>query len=128
MPAQSPVIAVVDDDVSVCTGVQRLLRSAGLGAATFTSGPAFLAALADTLPACVVLDIRMPGMTGFEVQARLRALGCGAPIILITADDRERMHDEALAASAFAFLQKPFDGDLLVRTVTAALSSARPTS
>jgi FixJ family two-component response regulator len=117
------MIDVVDDDPSVCTGVQRLLQAAGLSTRTFASGSAFLASLATAPPDCVVLDIRMPAMTGFEVQSRMRAMGCRAPVIFISAGERTRHHDEALRAGAYAFLPKPFDGDVLVRTIAAALGA-----
>lgn len=125
MSVEHPIIAVVDDDASVCTGVQRLLRAEGLCASTFGSGPAFLASLPQECPDCVILDIRMPAMTGFEVQARMHEMGCAAPVIFISAEERTRRHDAALLAGGYAFLQKPFDGELLVRTIAAALADRR---
>lgn len=122
MSVEHPIVAVVDDDASVCTGVQRLLQAAGLCATTFGSGHAFLASLDTMPPDCVVLDIRMPVMTGFEVQARMREMGCRVPVIFISAEERTRRHDDALLAGGYAFLQKPFDGELLVNTITAALA------
>ena len=121
MSKDHPVIAIVDDDQSVCAGVQRLLQSVGFTATTFTSGSAFLASVGADTPDCVVLDIRMPVMTGFDVQARLRAMGLALPVIFMSAEDRPGRTAEVSAASGFAFLQKPFDGQLLVDTITAAI-------
>jgi FixJ family two-component response regulator len=120
-----PLIAVVDDDASVCTGVKRLLRSAGLETATYSSGIEFLASLETTMPDCAVLDIRMPQMTGLEVLGKVRARGLTLPVIFITAEERLERKGDAIVAGGFAFLQKPFDGDLLVATVMSALGSSR---
>jgi FixJ family two-component response regulator len=122
---EPPIIAVVDDDVSVCTGVQRLLQAAGLVVTTFGSGPAFLASLDRMAPDCIVLDIRMPAMTGFQVYARMREMGCTAPVIFISAEERARRHDDALSGGGYAFLQKPFDGEVLVKTIAEAIADRR---
>ena len=122
---EHPVIAIVDDDPSVCAGLQRLLRAAGLQAMTFGSGPAFLASRDKTSPDCVVLDIRMPAMTGFQVQARMREMGCTVPVIFISAEERTRRHGDAVQAGGYALLLKPFDGKLLVRAIAAAIAERR---
>jgi FixJ family two-component response regulator len=117
-----PVIAVVDDDPSVRVGVQRLLRSAGMSVATFDSGPAFLASLEKTPPDCVVLDIRMPVMSGSDVEDGMREMGCTAPVIFISADERGYRNPGATRARGYAFLCKPFDGDQLLAAIESALT------
>lgn len=122
MSIEHPVVAIVDDDPSVCTGLQRLLQAAGLTAKTFESGPAFLASLEHAPPDCVVLDIKMPVMSGLDVLSRMRELGCAAPVIFMSAQERGRRHQDPVQAGGYAFLQKPFDGELLVKTITASLA------
>ena len=121
MASDTPLIAVVDDDVSVGVGVQRLLSSAGFRVTTFTSGVEFLASIDATPPDCIVLDVRMPVMNGLDVQSRMHAIGCTRPVILISAEAEVEQRREALAAGAFAFLQKPFDGQALIDTIAAAM-------
>jgi FixJ family two-component response regulator len=120
----SPTIAIVDDDVAVCTGVQRLLRSAGWTATIFTSGSAFLASLAPlaaAAPDCVILDIVMPGMTGPEVLVRLRAMGLDVPVLFISAEDRLDLTRFGDLLGPIGFLHKPFDGDELLRLISTTL-------
>ncbi|CAG9270948.1 response regulator transcription factor [Paraburkholderia unamae] len=115
-------VAVVDDEVSVGRAIQRLLRSVGIDSEVFTSGEAFLDALAATppyAPACVVLDIQMPGLNGLEVQHRLG--GSGLPCIVITAHDDARVRSQAQAAGAVAYLRKPFDDSALIGAVHGVL-------
>lgn len=121
------LVAVVDDDASVGRAIKRLLRSAGIGADTFLSGDEFLEALASMpsyRPACVILDIQMPGLNGLEVQRRLA--GTGVPVIVITAYDDLAVREQALAAGAIAYVRKPFEDALLIKTVYAALGVAPP--
>ena len=114
------LVAVVDDEAAVRTALKRLLRSAGLVVQTFASGPEFLGALTGGLPDCVIIDIRMPGMTGFDVQARLKAENIKVPIVFITALDDPGDVQRAMQAGASAFLRKPFgDEDLLAAIGTA---------
>ncbi len=120
-----PIVAVVDDDQSVCSGVQRFLRSVGLTSTTFTSGESFLASLATTAPDCVVLDVRMPVMTGIEVQRRMRESGSSVPVIFISADEKIEQRNEALASGGFAYLRKPFDGQALVDVILSAITRAQ---
>jgi FixJ family two-component response regulator len=123
--SDKPVIAVVDDDRSVCTGVERLLRSSGLSATTFTSGGEFLDSLKVTVPDCVVLDFGMPVLDGLDVQARLTGAGVMSPVIFISATEQGEPRRQALAAGAFAFIRKPFDGQMLLDTIARALRSSR---
>ena len=123
MTQRGALIAIVDDDASVCRALQRLVRSLGYVVATFGCGQEFLDRLAAPppfRPDCVVLDIHMPGMTGIEVQQRLA--GTGLPIVFITAHDDPVLREQALTAGAKAFLRKPFDDELFLETLDAALS------
>jgi FixJ family two-component response regulator len=120
-------VAVVDDEVSVGRAIQRLLRSAGIDSDVFTSGEAFLDALAASAPyepACVVLDIQMPGLNGIEVQRRLG--GTRIQCIVITAHDDTRVREQAQAAGAVAYLRKPFDDSALIGAVHAVLGVPPP--
>jgi FixJ family two-component response regulator len=124
---QPPAVAIVDDDVSVCTGVQRFLRSVGWSATTFQSGGDFLASLERVAPDCVILDIVMPNMTGPQVLARMRAMGVDLPVVFISAE--ERLDLEAVGPQfrdRVSFLHKPFDGDQLIGLITAALRRSTP--
>ncbi|KVT50536.1 response regulator transcription factor [Burkholderia ubonensis] len=120
-------VAVVDDDESVGRAIKRLLRSVGIRADTFQSGDDFLDTLASMpsyRPACVILDIQMPGLNGLEVQRRLD--GAGVPVIVITAYDDVAVREQALAAGAIAYVRKPFNDALLIKTVCTALGIASP--
>ncbi|MFM0632549.1 response regulator transcription factor [Paraburkholderia xenovorans] len=120
-------VVVVDDDESVCRAIKRLLRSVGIAAETFASGDAFLDVLSSMpsyRPDCVILDVQMPGLNGLEVQQRLS--GSGTPVIFITAHDDIRVREQAFAGGAVAFILKPFNDDLFIRTVRAALEGGQP--
>jgi FixJ family two-component response regulator len=123
MSQVQPFVAVVDDDDSVSRAVNRLLRSTGLASHTFRTGDDFLDML-DSVPAyrpaCVVLDVQMPGSNGLEVQRRL--VGRGVPVIFITAHDETAVREHALAAGATAYLCKPFNDEVLIRAVHTAIS------
>jgi FixJ family two-component response regulator len=120
-----PLIAIVDDDESVCRALKRLVRSLGMNAEIYVNGAEFVELIEDPplfRPDCVVLDAQMPGMSGLEVQAGIFSLVGGAiPIIFVTAHDDRVIRAKALAAGAVAFLRKPFDDALFVRTLDAAL-------
>jgi len=119
-----PRIAIVDDDESVCRAVKRLLRSFSMDAETFNSGQNFLdlvEAMPSFHPDCVILDVQMPGMNGLEVQHRLAMSGKTIPVIFITAHDELGVREKALAAGAVAFLRKPFDDQLLIKTLREAV-------
>lgn len=124
MSNAKPLMAIVDDDESVCRAVKRLVRSLGMNAETFASGQEFLD-LIETMPSfnadCVVLDVQMPGLNGLEVQERLARSGNPLPVIFITAHDDNGVRQKALAAGAVAFLRKPFNDELLITTLRAAL-------
>ena len=118
------IIAIVDDDASVCRSLQRLLRAAEMEAETFGSGKDFLDRM-ETAPSfrpdCVVLDVHMPAMSGLEVQKRLAAFAVRLPVIFITAHDEEKLRDQALKGGAIAFLHKPFDEALFIKTLEEAI-------
>ena len=116
---------MVDDEGAVRTALTRLLRSAGLSVRTHANGLDFLASLPAGLPDCVVLDIRMPGMTGFDVQAQLKADDIKVPIVFITALDDPGDGLRALKAGASAFLRKPFGDEDLLAAIAAAIESGR---
>ncbi len=124
MSKTKPLIAIVDDDESVCRAMKRLVRSLGMDAETFASGQEFLD-LVEAMPSfdvdCVVLDVQMPGLNGMEVQQRLSTGGSRLPIVFITAHDEAGVRERALAMGAVAFLRKPFNDELLIKTLRAAI-------
>ena len=118
-----PLVAVVDDDVSVRESLESLIRSAGLTVTVFASAEEFLNSDASLTAACLILDVRLPGMNGIELHRRLRAFGRNVPAAFITAhasDDRTR--SEAVSAWTVAYLTKPFSEDELLDAVQAALA------
>ena len=120
---EKPLIAIVDDDASVCRAMRRLVRSLDMEAESFSSGKEFLeqlAALPSFKPNCVVLDLQMPDMTGLEVQQCLA--GSGLPVVFITAPDEVGARERALAGGAVGYLRKPFNDALFANTVRAALA------
>lgn len=119
----TPTVFVVDDDDAVRQSMLYLLRSVGLAAEVFSSGNEFLETFDPARQGCLVLDIRMPGLSGLELQGRLTALGSLLPIIFVTGHADVPMAVEAMQNGAFDFIQKPFrDQDLLER-VSAAISA-----
>jgi FixJ family two-component response regulator len=117
------VVAIVDDDESVRVALEGLLRSAGLTAQAFESAENFLESGQQLKSACLIADIRMPGMSGLELQAKLNAEHCRIPIIFITAHGDSQMRMQALRAGAVEFLAKPFNDEALLESVRAALES-----
>ena len=119
-----PLIVIVDDDESVCRAIKRLVRSAGMEANTFTSGQEFID-LIEGMPwlrvECVVLDVQMPKLNGLEVQERLAQNRSAIPVIFITAHDEIGVREKALAAGAVAFLRKPFNDELFIKTLHEAI-------
>jgi FixJ family two-component response regulator len=117
------LIAIVDDDDSMRSAVQDLLQAVDLPAEAFASAEEFLKSGKQHETACLIADIRMPGMSGLELQATLRAQRCNVPIIFITAHGDERMRMQARRAGAVEFLSKPFDNEVLIDSVRAALEN-----
>jgi FixJ family two-component response regulator len=111
-------LAVIDDDASVRRALCRLLRAAGWDVTTFATAEEFLQAPAR--PACLILDLHLPGMSGLELQERLRAEGRNLPVIFITAYGDERTRQQALAGGAAAFLPKPFEEACLLSALRRA--------
>ena len=124
-PQESRLVAIVDDDELMRGAVQGLLREAGLPARAFASAEEFLDSGAQHLSSCLIADIRMPGMSGLDLQARLDAEHIRIPIIFMTAHSDERIRMQALRSGAVEFLAKPFDDDVLLETVRVALKRGR---
>src|SRR5258707_9923552 len=124
-PPESRLVAIVDDDELVRGAVQGLLREAGLAARAFASAEEFLESGAQHLSSCLIADIRMPGMSGLELQARLNAEHIRIPIIFMTAHSDERIRMQALRSGAVEFLAKPFDDNVFLETVRAALNGGK---
>jgi FixJ family two-component response regulator len=118
---ESKLVAIVDDDDAVRGTLQGLLRSAGFSSKAFESAEEFLGSDYQHETGCLITDIRMPGISGLELQARLNAARCKIPTIFITAHGDEEMRFQALRAGAVEFLPKPFDDEVLIETVRAAL-------
>jgi FixJ family two-component response regulator len=118
---EGKLVAIVDDDDSVRGTLQELLRSAGFSSRAFQSAEDFLGSGQQQETGCLITDIRMPGMSGLELQARLNAERCRIPTIFITAHGDEEMRFQALRGGAVEFLPKPFDDEILVESVRAAL-------
>ena len=105
--ATPQLIAVVDDEPDVRDAFQRLLRAAGFNVETYGSGMDFLDTLPDRTPDCLVLDLQMPEMTGFDVQMNLGQMNLSIPTIILTGNDSTEAHTKALANGAFSYLTKP---------------------
>ena len=120
-----PTVFVVDDDLSVRRSVVRLLESAGLRVEGFESGEAFLAHRRPTGPGCVVLDVRMSGMSGLELQRRLRAVGRPMAIVFITGHGDVPMSVAAMKGGAVDFLLKPFDDEALLAAIDRGIGRDR---
>ena len=125
MPIQRKVkvVAIVDDDDLMRTALQSLLKSAGLLAQSFASAEEFLKSGHQQDTGCLITDIRMPGMSGLELQAQLNADHCKIPTIFITAHGDGKMRMQAMRAGAVEFLAKPFDDETLLESVRAAMES-----
>jgi FixJ family two-component response regulator len=114
LPKQDAIISVVDDDVSVREALRSLIQSAGLRVETFTSAREFLARRRADVPSCLVLDVRLPGLSGLDLQKRMAELNLEIPIIFITGHGDVPTSVRAMKAGAIEFLTKPFaDQDLL---------------
>jgi FixJ family two-component response regulator len=115
------MVAVVDDDEAFRAALQRLLKSAGFSVRSFASAEDFLDCGQQHEAGCLITDIRMPGMSGLDLQAKLNAEHCPIPTIFITAHGDERLRLQAMRGGAVAFLAKPFDDALLLESVRVAL-------
>jgi FixJ family two-component response regulator len=117
----SRLIAIVDDDEAMQDSLRDLMEAAGLVARCFGSAEEFLASDLRTGTGCLIVDIRMPTMSGLQLQMRLKEEECNIPIIFITAHGDARMRIRAMREGAVEFLAKPFDHHLLLKRVRAAL-------
>src|ERR1700732_1196802 len=117
----SRLIAIVDDDKSVQSALQDLIESEGLPTLCFGSAEQFLDSEARYKAACLIAEVRMPGMSGLELQAKLKGERCRIPIIFITAHGDAKMRIQAMRDGAVEFLMKPFDNAVLLETVHAAV-------
>ena len=123
------LIAVVDDEESVRKALQRLIRSAGFDVETFRSGAEFLTSMQHHEPACLVLDLHMPGVNGFDVQDELNQARVRLPVVVITGHDTPTNRTRVMSQGAAAYLCKPVDDSMLLRAIIEALASrpdARP--
>lgn len=120
MPSK-PTVFVVDDDPGVLDSIRLLMHSIGLHAETFSSAPEFLEAYDPGRPGCLVLDVRMPAMSGLELQERLDSVGSTLPIIFVTAHGDVPMAVQAVKAGAMEFVQKPFRDQELIDKIQLAL-------
>ena len=117
------LIAVVDDEQAVRSSLSRLLRSAGYEAATYPSGEEFLDSLESVLPDCLILDLRMPGLDGFDALARLALSGSRVPVVVLTSFPSSEARQRALLEGASAFLEKPAERSVLLDAIEAAIGT-----
>lgn len=115
------MVAVVDDDASFRGALQRLLKSAGFSVQLYVSAEDFLTSGQQYDTGCLITDIRMPGISGLELQAKLNSEHCPIPTIFITAHGDERMRLQAMRGGAVKFLSKTFDCEALLEAVRVAL-------
>lgn len=114
------IVFVVDDDESVLASLKMMLESWGYQVVTFKSAEALLDSGLGESPSCLILDIRLPGMSGFKLQEHLVKSHARIPVIFITGHDRYRLEDEAMKLGAIAYLKKPFDVQLLLDSIQLA--------
>jgi FixJ family two-component response regulator len=124
-PEPAPVVFVVDDDTDVRVSIAALLRSAGLRAQTFATPHEFLSSRRESGPSCIVLDLRLPGMDGLEVQRELTRAGVATPIIFISGHGDIPTTVRAMKSGAIEFLTKPFDDGELLEAIDQALARDR---
>ncbi len=122
-----PYIAVVDDEEPVRKALGRLLRASGMEVECYASGREFLAGTAKRQPDCVVLDLHMPGMSGLQVLAELRAKRPPLPAVVITAHDAAEIRAQCFAAGAAEYLRKPLDERVLLDAIAASLRTPKTT-
>jgi FixJ family two-component response regulator len=126
MTPPNATVLVIDDDASVRRALQRLLRAAGYSVQAFPSAAVYLEEPASAPPACLVLDVRMPGMTGIELQQKLRGTARDLPIVFVTGHGDDEIRSQALGGGAVEFLNKPLDEAVLLAAIERALERSRP--
>ena len=120
------LLAVVDDDADVRMALMRLVSSAGFAVETFATGAEFMRSVDDHEPDCVVLDLHMPGMSGFDVQGALAVAHAAVPVVVVTGHDTPESRTRALRLGARAYLCKPVDDEALLAAIFAAIDPAAP--
>jgi FixJ family two-component response regulator len=123
---QPDIIAIVDDDQPLRDALGSLMKAAGFSIALFDSAEAFLAYSARENVACLVLDVRLPGMSGTELQGRLTRDGSGVPVVFITAHGDDALRDSLMRAGAAGFMSKPVRSAVLLGAIEAAIGHAGP--
>jgi FixJ family two-component response regulator len=126
MGRNARLLAVVDDDDDVRVALRRLVSSAGFAVETYASGAEFLHSVDDHEPDCVVLDLHMPEMSGFEVQGALAVAHAGVPVVMITGHETPESHARALQLGAKAYPCKPVDDEALLAAIGSAIDRAVP--
>jgi FixJ family two-component response regulator len=121
---QQNMVYVIDDDASIRRSFERLLRSANMNVNTFPSPDEFLTCPIQSGNACILVDIRMPGATGFDLQQRLAAAGILLPVIVISASDDTQVRETAKKLGAVSFFRKPVDDQALIDAILWAISIA----
>ena len=114
-------IALVEDEAPVRVALARLLRLANYEVFAYASGEEFLTGLAESMPLCVILDVHLPGLSGIEVQRRLRSDRAQVPVVFITASDDPSLERDASESGGLRLLRKPFSSDELLTAVASAL-------
>lgn len=125
MSSSNPTIFVVDDDTSVRTALKRLIRSLGFTVETFDSAQAFLEQEPYDGPSCLILDIRMPEISGIELQEKLAEAGVQIPVIFITGHGNIQMSVNAMKAGALDFIEKPFEDQKLIDAIHTAIARSK---
>ena len=118
---ETRVVAIVDDDESLRRSLKNLLGSVGFLVESFASAEAFLQSIHHAQPGCLVLDLRLSGMNGLDLLRHLSGTGPRIPTVILTAHGDDEARQRSLQAGAVAFLTKPFNGDVLINAVRAAL-------
>jgi FixJ family two-component response regulator len=126
MSVNKCTIAIVEDDASYRRAMERLLRASGFEAYTFASAEEFLASVVPESHACLILDIHLPGMSGFELFDHLIAMATPRPAIFITAKDQDSQRERASRIPDSVFLHKPFVGTVLLEAVRSLLRRSPP--
>ncbi len=124
MKKEISIITIVDDDICIRESLQSLLRSVGFSVEVFDSAEAFLRSNHAAHSDCLLLDVRMPGMNGIELQRELSAKGCRVPIIFISAHVNDDLLNQALSAGAVAFLCKPLNEEMILTALQLALNKS----
>ncbi len=120
MPSNNMKIFIVDDDDSVCRALKTLLMTFEFEVKTFNSAKSFFEAVSNEEPGCLILDIHMPGLDGWETQKKILNSGSTRPVIFISAEKQDNAADRALKVGAVGFLQKPVNGQTLVDLINVA--------